>query len=158
MALIFSVDAIDVPETFTFGRVPISTGFNKDWQIINRSRIWPSLTPYPPNTNSSWSPIAFHRQNHDFFLMFSGRFPFSQAWKTPGSAYRVTGTLGPVVIQSAPVNPPAVGDAVIAAGFTFTGATVPTVAAPFKCAGDWTWTITHIPPPSEYEFSSINVL
>jgi hypothetical protein len=86
------------------------------------------LTPYPgPNLSSS--PAAIHRHNREGFLRLIGRFPIGSD-RLSGSKYRVT-TLGQVQIQSAAISPPLQSPS--ARG-------VPSVAAPFKCEGDWTAT------------------
>lgn len=145
MALVFTVTGIEAPLLGSRGRFYLTTGIGEGIRSIYQPEIWPGTYPHPAQPWSAY-PVAFHYQNdNNVHLQLNGTFPFSGAWRTPGSRYRVTGTLAAVTIRSADINVPAEGNRVSVPAFTFFG-TVPTVRAPFKCAGDWTWNIIHIPP------------
>jgi len=140
MALVFTVTRVDVNP---LNRQVISTGFGANRQVYALPQIWPFPGPAPSPTVSP-HPVAFNLQQN-FGLTVTGTFPFNAAWRTTGSKYTVTGTgPGNIVLQSAPSPVPTAGNAVVAQRFTLQNP--PAVIAPFKGAGDWTWTISHQPP------------
>lgn len=136
MALPFTITAIEAPPLGQAGRQPISTGFDLTKTIYDGTTIWPSPDPYT-DPNLSPRPVAFQFVHPFVRFILHGTFPL------PGQ-YVVTGALGTVQIESLPIQV-GVGGSVLANSFTFIGPSVPNTIAPFKCAGDWTWTITPFP-------------
>ena len=144
MALQFNVTSVDAA---VGQRQPISTGFEQNRQISNQDQIWPLGQPNPAGTNSSL-PVAFEIQANVLAgVTLRGNFNFDAAWRAPGSMYTVSTTApGAAMFRSArslvPIDP--ADNTVIAQQFTMLNPLAQ--AAPFKCTGDWTWTITHINP------------
>ncbi|KAI1123950.1 hypothetical protein F5Y10DRAFT_250885 [Nemania abortiva] len=149
MALPFTVTTITVPLLLvdTAGisiRQPIRTGFGCASRISVSTTIWPSSAPYTDQKLSPW-PVVFQIKELSVPFTLNGNFVFDATWRQPKSQFVVTGALGPVRIQSESFPVPADNDTTVtASGFTFYETDVPN--APFKCVGNWKWTITHIPP------------